>query len=195
MTLAVLMALTAMCVVEDSRPKEATLVDCGTYGSDDIDFNFSFTTPSEMYRVFLREHVAKEGLRLRYTMSSLPETHVFHLGFGTTKRDLRLNSFPLAQLGVLKLHIHLQTSKGEILISQLCDTRETFPSTLPIFIWNSSGLRGFISHGSSIKWEQRPNTGNLAAFRPAKGETYILELTIVETSPDAAPMLRPLIRS
>jgi hypothetical protein len=185
---------------QDSRPARGHVVDHGSFSHTDLRVNpLQWKTPSGKYRFDLGEAVVEKGVTHRYQISGLPSGIVFHIGFAVSSPDPAAayrHEF-LQQTGVRRIHVHLATAQGVVLISEELDTRESFAVTVPYDDADFPRVNGFVAEGSRNDWAFGVNTASGTAFVPEKGATYTLEFTIIEVehAGHRSLPLRPVIRS
>lgn len=189
-----------LAAVPDARPKPERVVDHG-----------KFTLRENWFDVATMALKVGEGQSLSLGRIEVAPgvTHRFHLAF-ETRGVLGLGfvlpgfaarrSEPLAddelfrQTGVRKMHIHMETVTGLVLIS---DEFDTSGSTLPITGYLTPTSWSRLAGGRSPQpWRFQPNTASGTSFVPRAGDDYVLELTVTEVEERSRPrlQLRPMIK-
>jgi hypothetical protein len=220
-------------VASDMRPMAKRIIDHGKFTRKDwwTDY-FLWSTPVDKYILDLGESASEEGIRHRFHLSELP-TPVLQVCFGIQSkvqavltetswlRKLRLVSGPddmpnqsvpsiedelFQQTGIIRIHIHLESTTGVVLISEefatrvedRTETRRTFGGKAgPSIGKGFNALVAASSHEMDNEWRFEPNSARGASFVGVKGMEYHLEITIVEVDEGDHPkkVLRPMIKS
>jgi hypothetical protein len=202
----------------DTRPKVKRLVNHGRISKKDVRVSqFELKTPAGKYLVDLGEAAGGKSVAHRYELSGLPSGYALCIGFGLQSNDpvvrhaierrgngegketqrAMLGEFS-EQSGVKRIHIHLATKDGHVLISEEFDANKALRGpALPIYFARPKGVNAFVGAPANNDWAFRPNTGGGSCFVAAEDATYVLEITIVdvEDSRTKEPVLRVLIRS
>ena len=141
----------------DTRPQRKRLVDHGRLFRKDIRVNhLGFKTPAGKYLLDLGDADGVEGICARFELLGLPSRYVLCIGFGLESADplvleatdhrLRLRKAERErighalldelekQTGIQRIHIHLATKDGHVLISDEFDTKKSFRGpALPLY--------------------------------------------------------------
>lgn len=189
-----------LAAVPDARPKAERVADHG-----------KFTLRENWLDVAAMALKVGEGRSLSLGRIDVAPgvTHRFHLafetggvlglgfvlpGFAARQSEPLANDELFRQAGVRKMHIHMETATGLVLIS---DEFDTSGSTLPIAGYLTPTNWSRLTGGRSPQpWRFQPNTASGTSFVPCADDDYVLELTVteVEERNGPRPQLRPMIK-
>ena len=203
----------------DSRPDRKQIVDHGTFTSKDMRVNrIELKTPAGKYLLDCGDAKVEPGIGHRYELSHLPLGVVLSIGFGVQSTDPlvleaidRQERAPKAnavgdrvpvlnelygQCGVRRIHIHLQTKDGHVLISEEVDVEKAFHGpALPFYKNRPKGVNAFVTAPHANTWSFRPNTASGTSFVAKEGTSYVLEITIIDIVRANGRSLRLVLRS
>jgi hypothetical protein len=189
-----------LAAVPDTRPQTEQVVDHGrfTWRENWLDVAALALKVGEGRSLSLGRIDVERGVTHRFHLTFETRAGVLGLGFVLPAFATR-RSEPLAddelfrQTGVRKMHIHLETARGLVLISDEFDTRgSTLPLAGELVLERWASLSG---GRSPQPWRFQPNTASGTSFAPRAGDDYVLELTVTEIEERNGPrQLRPTIK-